>query len=45
MLIDTRKRAVTPTEDFAVPASAGDDEPVSNTGRLKKRRAAKEAGR
>ena len=44
-LTDTRKRALTPTEDFAIPASAGDDEPVSNTGRLKKRRAAKEAGR
>ena len=44
-LIDTSKRAVTPTEDFAAPASAGLDEPVSNTGRLKKRRAPKEAGR
>jgi len=44
-LIDTSKRAVTPTEDFAAPASAGVDEPVSNTGRLKKRRAPKEAGR
>lgn len=44
-LTDTRGRTLTPTEDFAIPASARDDEPAANTGRLKKRRAPKEGGR
>lgn len=44
-LTDTRGRTLTPTEDFAMPASARDDEPAANTGRLKKRRAPKEGGR
>lgn len=34
-----------PNEKFAVPASAGEEEPFSNTGRLRKRRAPKEVGR
>lgn len=37
-LIDTSNRTVTPTEGFAVPASARDDDPSPHTGRLKKRR-------
>jgi hypothetical protein len=44
-LTDSRGRTLTPTEDFAIPASARDDEPAANTGRLKKRRAPKEGGR
>jgi hypothetical protein len=44
-LTDTRGRNLTPTENFAIPASARDDEPVTNTGRLKKRRAPREGGR
>jgi hypothetical protein len=44
-LTDAWKRTLAPTEDFAVPASAGDDEPSAPTGRLRKRRAPKEIGR
>jgi hypothetical protein len=44
-LTDVWKRTLAPSEDFAVPASAGDDEPSAPTGRLRKRRAPKEIGR
>ena len=44
-LVDVHKRTLAPTEDFAVPASAGADEPSAPTGRLRKKRAPKEIGR
>ena len=44
-LTDLHGKANAPTEDFVVPASAGEDEPFSNTGRLKKRRAPQEIRR
>ncbi len=44
-LTDLHDKAYAPTENFVVPASAGEEEPFANTGRLKKRRAPKQIGR